>query len=125
MGAEGATVQGTLAKKDDTHFDILWADDREETMTFVSEKGSDSFQFYSNEQLCQMAIAHYVNTAGGEAPLAAADTDPEQVTIQLYQNIKDHNSTFAWYRIDRQTGVGEDVSSGEKIDLSKYKDKTQ
>lgn len=42
------------------------------------------------------------------------------MTIQLYYNLDDHNSTCAWYQVARQTGIGKDVNSGEVIDLSEF-----
>lgn len=120
MGAEDVVVKGKLTKTDDTHASIVWENgsDNEETMRFISDKGSDDFQFYSNEDLCKMAVAYYTKATGEDAPQAAADTDPETVSIQLYVNTGDHNSNCAWYQVNRQTAKGTDVNTGAEIDLS-------
>lgn len=120
MGAEDAVVKGTLTKSDDTHASIVWEreTDNEETMRFISDKGSEDFQFYTNEDLCRMAVDYYIKTTGEDAPQAAADTDPETVSIQLYVNMGDHNSNCAWYQVNRQTAKGTDVNTGAEIDLS-------
>lgn len=120
MGAEDAVVKGTLTKSDDTHASIVWEreTENEETMRFISDRGSEDFRFYTNEDLCRMAAAYYIKTTGEDAPQAAADTDPETVSIQLYRNAGDHNSTCAWYQVNRQTAKGTDVNTGAEIDLS-------
>lgn len=122
MGAEDVVVKGKLTKTDDTHASIVWEDgsDNDETMRFISDKGSDDFQFYSNEDLCKMAVAYYTKTTGEDAPQAAADTDPETVSIQLYVNTGDHNSNCVWYQVNRQTGTGTDANSGDTVDLSSF-----
>lgn len=120
MGAEDVVVKGKLTKTDDTHASIVWEDgsDNEETMHFISGKGSEDFQFYTNEDLCRMAVDYYIKTTGEDAPQAAADTEPETVSIQLYVNMGDHNSNCAWYQVNRQTAKGTDVNTGAEIDLS-------
>lgn len=127
MGAEDVVVKGKLTKTDDTHASIVWEDrsDDEETMRFISDKSSDDFQFYTNEDLCRMAVAYYTKVTGEEAPQAAADTDPETVSIQLYINTGDHNSNCAWYQVNRQTAKGIDANTGESIDLGILKKESQ
>ena len=39
-------------------------------------------------------------------------------TIQIYQNLGDHNSTAAYYVVDRCTGEGQNVSDGTYLDLT-------
>ncbi len=118
MGASDMSTISTLEKTDDTHFTITWEDGRVENMTYVSEKGSEDFQFYTNEDLCRLAVAYYTKATGEDAPQVAADTDPETVSIQLYVNTGDHNSNCAWYQVNRQTAKGTDVNTGAEIDLS-------
>lgn len=85
------------------------------------EEDSNAFS-YSDEELCEMAVKYYVKSTGEAEPLAAAeeDADGETVTIQLYYNLGDHNSTCAWYQVARRTGIGKDVNSGGVIDLSEF-----
>lgn len=121
MGSADAKQQGVLSITDDTAAAITWEDGREESMTFVSEQGSDAFHFFSNEELCAMATAYYKETTGEAAPQAAADLEFETVTIQLYHNLGDHNSTCAWYQVNRITGKGTDVNSGQEINFADYR----
>ena len=118
MGSADSEVKGKLSVTDMSNAAIIWEDGREETMRFVSEQGSDEFRFYSNAELCERAVTYYTEATGEAAPQAAADTEPETVTIQLYNNLGDHNSTCAWYQVNRLTGKGIDVNSGQEIDLS-------
>lgn len=70
MGAEDAVIKGKLTKSDDTHASIVWEreTDNEETMRFISNKGSEDFRFYTNEDLCRMAAAYYIKNTGEDAP---------------------------------------------------------
>lgn len=118
MGSADTVEKAEWSAADDTHATLIWADGREASMTFVCAEGSDAFQFFSNEELCAMAIAYYTETTGEAAPEAAADLGGQTVTIQLYNNLGDHNSTCAWYQVSRQTGKGVDINSGQEIDLA-------
>lgn len=86
----------------------------------MTELDSEHFHFYTNEELCRLALEDYKskNDSGEELDAAAADNGDGTVTIQIYQNLGDHNSTAAWYQVDRITGEGEDVSSGNEVDLT-------
>lgn len=125
MGSADVSTIGKLEKTDDTHFTITWEDGRAESMTYVSAKGYTEFKFYTNEDLCQMAVDYYTKATGENVPQAAADADPETVSIQLYINAGDHNSTCAWYQVNRQTAKGIDANTGESIDLSILKKESQ
>ena len=48
---------------------------------------------------------------------AAQTNDDGSVSIQVYENLGDHNSTAAWYTVDRMTATGTD-SSGNDVDLA-------
>ena len=118
-GADGErscdiTVQGDSAT-------LQWEDGSTEQLTFVSSQGSDQFQFYSNQALCQMALEHYKqgkDAQDTDGLMAAAQTNPDgTVTIQVYQNLGDHNSTAAWYTVDRLTAQGTD-GTGASVDLN-------
>lgn len=118
MGAADVAVKGVLTRTDDSNVTVKWENGQEETMRFVSDKGSDEFQFYTNEELCKMAMAYYSHISGVKKMQAAADAEPETVTVQIYENIGDHNSTYAWYQIDRMSGKGIDANSGAEVDFS-------
>lgn len=96
---------------------LEWEDGTTEHLTYVSDQGSDSFQFYSNQELADMALTYYKDTnhaQGNENLTSAAQTnDDDSVTIQVYENLGDHNSTAAWYTVNRLTGAGTDANGAE------------
>ena len=49
------------------------------------------------------------------SPIFCTDNDGS-VTIQVYENLGDHNSTAAWYTVDRTTAAGTDAD-GHKVEL--------
>ena len=100
---------------------LKWEDGREEVLTYVSEEGSNEFQFYSNDTLCTLAMGHYSRVSGNgikRLSAAAVTNEDGSVTVQVYENLEDHNSTAAWYTVDRRTGKGTDANTGEVVDLS-------
>lgn len=78
---------------------------------------------YTDEELCQMALNYYQKKTGEDISnlLSASETlENGEVVIQLYTNLGDHNSTAAWYTVDRSTAIGTN-SLGEEIDLKDNK----
>ena len=116
MGAADNTNSCTVSRNGDT-VTLEWADGATEHLTYVSEQGSDTFQFYSNQELADLALAYYKEQSGvqdtGNLTAAAQTNEDGSVTIQVYENLGDHNSTAAWYTVDRTTGAGTDESGGE------------
>ena len=101
---------------------LVWDGGITEKLTYVSAEGSDSFVFYSNNDLADMALAYYKATSGEDDAdlVSAAETNEDgSVTIQVYKNLGDHNSNAAWYTIDRLTATGTD-SFGSSVDLTPY-----
>ena len=86
-------------------------------LTYVSEQGADTFQFYSNQELADLALHFYQennNAQDNQNLVSAAQTnDDGSVSIQVYENLGDHNSTAAWYTVDRITAAGTDGSGNE------------
>lgn len=124
MGSADNTSACTLEQTDAEHITIKWEDGREEVLSYISEEGSDEFQFYSNDALCNLAMSYYSRVSGGINRMSAAAVTNEDgtVTIQVYENLNDHNSTAAWYTVDRRTGKGTDVNTGEEVDLSIFEE---
>lgn len=124
MGSADNTSACTLEQTDREHVIIKWDDGREESLTYISEETSEEFRFYSNDDLRTLAISCYARAAGGAESLdaAAADNEDGTVTIQVYENRGDHNSTAVWYSVDRRTGKGVDVNTGEAVDLSSFEE---
>ena len=120
MGAADNTSSCTVSRDGDT-VTLEWADGAIEKLTYVSEQGSDTFQFYSNQELADLALNFYKenNHAQDNQNLvsAAQTNDDGSVSIQVYENLGDHNSTAAWYTVDRMTAAGTD-GSGNEVDLA-------
>ena len=119
MGSEDAVRDCTLTMGTDT-LTMQWADGATETLTFVSDQSSDEFTFYSDRELEGLALAYYkAQNPGGDTDgltAAARANQDGTVTIQVYENLGDHNSNAAWYTVDRVTARGTD-GSGAEVDL--------
>ena len=119
MGAADNASSCTVSRDGDT-IALEWADGTTEHLTYVSEQGSDTFQFYSNQELADLALGFYKesnNAQDNQNLTAAAQTnDDGSVSIQVYENLGDHNSTAMWYTVDRITAVGTD-GSGNEVNL--------
>lgn len=120
MGSADTPAKGVLERTDAGQVTIRWEDGREELLIFLSAEGSDSFRFYSNDALCDLAVNFYSHTAGENETISAAAVTNEDgsVTIQVYENLGDHNSTCAWYNVDRYTAKGTDLNTGEAVDFN-------
>lgn len=122
MGGADSTQTCTLSgEQPGGPLTLQWEDGTAEVLTYVSEQNSDQFQFYSNQELCDLALAYYGAHSDGQSSeglTAAAQTNEDgTVTIQVYQNLGDHNSTAAWYTVDRTTAQGTD-GAGQAVDLA-------
>ena len=74
---------------------------------------------YTTKELEKMALDYYEAKTGYRPTLSASKVnDDGTVSIQLYDNMGDHNSTSDWYTVDPKTAVGTNVM-GDKIDLKK------
>ncbi len=121
MGAVDAVQTCTLSgDRPGGPLTLQWEDGTAEVLTYVSQLGADQFQFYSDQELCDLALAYYREHNSGQDTdglTAAAQTNEDgTVTIQVYQNLGDHNSTSAWYTVDRTTAQGTD-GTGQAVDL--------
>lgn len=97
----------------------MTANDRHELiLIYFSEGDADDLEFFTNEELAGYASELYEQQYGKTPPCVETQTNVDgTVTIQLYENLSDHNSTWAWYTVDRRTGIGTDDISGEEICL--------
>ncbi len=74
-------------------------------------------EVYTTKELEKMALDYYEKQTGYRPSHVASDVNQDgTVSIQLYDNMGDHNSTSAWYTVDPKTAVGTDIL-GDKIDL--------
>ena len=120
LGAADNTSSCTVSRNGDT-VTLEWADGAAEHLTYVSEQGSDTFQFYSNQELADLALNFYQNNNHAQdnqnLTSAAQANEDGSVSIQVYENLGDHNSTAAWYTVDRLTAAGTD-GSGQEVALA-------
>ena len=120
LSGSSAGASCTVVVQDEDHITLEWDNQPPETMTYVSPLGQDQFHFYTHEELAQMALDDYwaKNYPDGALQAAAMDNGDGTSTIQIYQNLGDHNSTAAYYVVDRCTGEGFDVNHTQKLDLT-------
>lgn len=119
MGAADDNTIATLEQPGDDMLVITWEDGAQDILTYLGSASAESFTFYSNEALCEMALNHYEAMSGYRPEFAAAIVNADDsVSIQLYDNMGDHNSSAAWYTVDRITGEGTDDITGEAVALS-------
>lgn len=79
---------------------------------------TEDFSFYTNEQLCILALNYYTAQTGSTPTSAEALSNSDNtVTIHLYDNMDDHIATAAWYTVDRLTAEGTEDILGEAVDL--------
>ena len=100
---------------------LEWDGEIVETLIYVSPKGVEDFHFYTYDELCYLALEDYrsKNDPSDHTLMAAAGENGDgSVTIQIYQNLSDHNSTAAWYWVDRMTGEGYVVGTDVPLDLT-------
>lgn len=121
MGDDADVHPARVEHTEDDSFTLHWENNLSEKMVFVSEGTLDEFHFYSNEELIHMAMAYFTRSGNTPTSLAAAMTNEDNtVTVQLYDNLGDHNSTSAWYIFDRFTAKGTDLFTGMEIDLLEH-----
>lgn len=81
----------------------------------------DSFVFYTDEDLQKLALAYY-QANYGYTPSSCGIQHQEYglATIQLYDSLDDHNSTAAWYTVDRITLYGSDDINNTQVNFNDY-----
>ncbi|MGN1341545.1 MAG: hypothetical protein ACI4WS_14735 [Oscillospiraceae bacterium] len=122
MGAEDNIEGVVISDKTEDSFTITWEDGSSEKFVYASPLTASEFVFYTDEQIVQIAQNYYQANNGGYTPGSAGTKSNEDgtVTIQLYDSFDDHNSTAAWYTIDRVTLKGTDDIMGTEVDMSGY-----
>lgn len=88
-------------------------------MAYMSDVTREDIpEFYSNEELGQMAQQYYTALYDYTPSCVGTRMNPDNtVTIQLYDNMGDHNSTSAWYTVDRWSTEGTDDISGDAVNF--------
>ncbi len=106
---------------DEEHLTLEWEAQYAQTLTYYSPLGSDEFCFYTDEELCRMALREYEAKNGltdSGLRVGAESGEDGAVTLQIYENLSDHNSTAAWYQVDRCTAKGTDMITGDTVELA-------
>jgi hypothetical protein len=122
MGSADNPAPGTLTVTDEEHITLQWNEGIQEELTYLSDDTSDSFHFYSDADLCEMALTYCQTHAEPTEDLsglqaATAVNEDGSVGIQVFDTLDNHNSNYAWFTVDRQTAVGTDDVTGEAVDL--------
>ncbi len=111
---------------DNTHYTIESGDpayvvlvcDTGERLVLQHISEGEDIVFNTNEDIAEFAAEYYNSINGATPPCFGTTVNPDgTVTIHLYESLSDHNSTWAWYTVDRETGEGTDDISGERIDI--------
>lgn len=123
MGAVDSDAHGTLTMEDDKHITLQWQEGIQEHLSYLSADDLDTFHLHTDSELCDLALAYWKanaeNTTNSDGVMAAADTNLDgTVTIQVYENLTDHNTTHARYTVNRVTATGTEDGSGAAVDLS-------
>lgn len=121
MGAADVSLPCTVVVDDEEHITLDWEFQFSQSLTYYSPLGSEAFCFYTNEELCQMALRRYEAENGlsdSGLTVGVASSEDGMVVLQVYQNLGDHNSTAAWYQVDRLTAKGTDMNTGESVELA-------
>ena len=122
MGAVDNSEGVVITDKTEDSFTLIWENGRSQNFMYVSPLGYDEFKFYTDEQLQQIALKYYQANNDGYTPQYAGiqSNDDGTATIRLYDSLSDHNTTLAWYTVDRVVLKGTDDITGAEIDLSGY-----
>jgi len=121
MGAADHDSPCSVIVTDEEHITLEWEAQSAQILTYYSPLGSDEFCFYTNEELRRMALKDYETKNGlTDSGLTVGVESGEDgiVTLQIYQNLSDHNSTAAWYQVDRCTAGGTNRMTGDVIELA-------
>ena len=117
--ANDAEAPAVVEQTDEDNVTLKWDEGTEEKLSYISNDNADTFKFYTNDELCEMALAYYKTTTTEDTTgmMAAAETSKDgKVLIQIFSNNGDHNSTADWYTVDRITAEGTNIAE-ENIDL--------
>lgn len=118
MGSASSSAQATVIFTDSKTAVITWESGASETLTYQGLGNFDTFRYYSNVQLCEMALDYYEAHENYRPELVGAEVQSDgKIAIQLYDNLGSHNSTSAWYTVDRFTAQGTDAH-GNFINLA-------
>ncbi len=111
FNGENDTVILDVISGDLSIFDFRTAVGLEFNLTHFSDAMPDEIlgSFYSNPQLCDIALDYYEKNHDYRPTSCDAENNADgTVTLHLYDNMDDHIATLAWYTVDRTSCVGTD-----------------
>lgn len=118
IGGAASSTQATVIFTDSKTAVITWENGTSETLVYQGLGNFDTFRYYSNVQLCEMALDYYEAHENYRPEQVGAAVQPDgKIVIQLYDNLGSHNSNSAWYTVDRFTAQGTDAL-GNNINLT-------
>lgn len=119
MGAADNTIKAFVDMGTVNVIDVTLEDGTTDRLVFVGNQTADEFRFYTNEELRLLARAYYKAQTGYEPQCSdVQNNDDGTAVIHLYDQIDDHNSTSAWYTIDRVKLTGTDDIALTEVDFN-------
>lgn len=120
LNSENDSVIVDVLGGDLSVFDFRTADGLELNLTYFNESMPDEIlgNFYSNPQLCEIALDYYEKNHDCRPTSCDAENNADgTVTLHLYDNMEDHIATLAWYTVDRTSCAGTDDVMLTEINL--------
>ena len=117
IGDSSDSTYVTVNFADSSTAELTWDNGSVETLKYQGLGNFDTFKFYSNLELCEMAVESYERQNGERPADSSAQIQANgKITIELYSSLGDSNSAIAWYTVDRFSAKGTDIT-GNSIDL--------
>lgn len=121
MGAADNNSVFALSDVSEDSFTLTTDDGQTDTLVYICEGDDNTFRFYTDEELQQIALNYYQALTGYAPQYSGVKSNNDgTATIQLFDQVDDHNSTSAWYTIDRVTLKGTDDMLNEEVDMSEF-----
>ncbi len=116
MGAVDCIIQYNILEMSDDYAELESVGGDILKLRYYSDDDPLTFEFNTNVMLTQYAMDYYERENGARPPCGGAETNADgTVTIHLYESLSDHNSTWAWYTVERETGRGKEDILGKEI----------
>lgn len=115
LGVKQYQWNGETGEMDEMAYRLYYSYPEEAEILVEKQESGD----ITDEELTELALCYYEKHYGYRPNDAGLqDNGDGTVSIQLYDNLDGHNSTCAWYTIDRLTLLGKDDNTREAVDLS-------
>lgn len=87
------------------------------SQTNQSSSYKENNNFVDDTKLCKLASDYYYNHKGVRPPVVRIDSyDGDIVVIHLYEALTDHDATWDWYHVNRNTGETTNIM-GESFNI--------